>query len=231
MKLVFTTLALISLFLFAPTLEPVAHAEKLCVKRRQTVRDGNKFFTKRLLRIADPCPKGTREVLDTTSFTGADGQDGTSPTYNLYEDVTTTTSDSTTSSTLGSVEEFDGFTKQRDDTVLKVTFTSMVFILNDGDVAGGADLQIRMNGRDSNNNTDTTYSRNVSASFTVYDQSLATGDESTKAFTIVGFFTGLSAGIYTPSLWAAVNDATRVTVNAGSKAAQTLIIEEIGLNS
>lgn len=68
---------LVLFFLTFFTLPPsAASAEKLCIKKRQRIRNNAVPLGQRILRVTNECPRAFVEVLDTDSFQGNDGLPG-----------------------------------------------------------------------------------------------------------------------------------------------------------
>ncbi len=70
---------MIRLLILALLITTPAFADKLCIKKKQAVKN-EKVALKKILRTGSTCPSGYIEVLDTSIFqgpSGADGQDGT----------------------------------------------------------------------------------------------------------------------------------------------------------
>ena len=64
----------LTLLAFSPN---ATSAEKLCIKKRQRIRNNAVPMGQRVLRVANECPRAFVELLDTDSFKGEDGLPGT----------------------------------------------------------------------------------------------------------------------------------------------------------
>jgi len=210
-----------------------ALGDVLCVRKKQVTGDFNKNF--RVFR-GSRCPSGFAAIINTASFRGPQGAQGPSGIINFQENRNNTHASLATlagglinSDLAYEAISFPSFTKQSGDTTIRVTFISHLNLLNDATTTAFCSVQLRLNGATSQGSTSTNFTSDVSGVQTFGSGSVGANQVISTTVKVVGYFTGLPIGNYTPSVWLRGLSVNDCRLNDGIFR-NSLIIEEIKTN-
>lgn len=210
--LVFALACFVSLSLNVTLDVSTASAEILCAKK-----SNGAITIRKRCKSGETLLSNRAQLTGPTGPAGSTGPTGPSGTLQISQGETPQTYILTTiDAQIHKAVEFPLLvTKSSATSVLKVTASGHLAILNDSSTGASCSVQVRLNGADSQGSSSATFNSAPHGTATVSSADIAANTAITEQFSTTAIFTGLAAGTYTVSLWLRAHAITSCMLNAG----------------